>query len=111
MKKFNVIEDNGGGLTLVTFVENGNIDYLHTGYEYCPGQLQDDLKELERNVPIKFWDGNNLHTLDTENPEDMESWFPWEEKGIGWDIVADNAGIYPEVMGTAALIEFNIRRA
>ena len=110
MKKFNVIEDNGGGITLITFDKNENIDYLHTGYEYCPGQLQDDLKELERNVPIEFWDGNDLYTLNTGNPEDMESWFPDTEKGQGWNIVADNNGIYPEVMGTAALIEFNKRR-
>ena len=34
MKKFQVIEDNGGGLTLAVFNEDGNIEYLHSGYEY-----------------------------------------------------------------------------
>ncbi len=34
MKKYQVIEDNGGGLTLVVFDENGYVEYLHNGYEY-----------------------------------------------------------------------------
>lgn len=34
MRKYEVIEDNGGGLTLVVFNENGDVDYLHSGYEY-----------------------------------------------------------------------------
>lgn len=110
MKKYSVIEDNGGGITLITFDKNENIDYLHTGYEYCPGQLKEDLKELEKDAPIEFWDGNDLYALDVENPKDMESWFPWDEKGVGWNIVADNDGIYPEVMGSAACSEFNVRR-
>lgn len=28
MKKYQVIEDNGGGLTLVVFENNGNVEYL-----------------------------------------------------------------------------------
>lgn len=34
MRKYEVIEDNGGGLTLVVFNNNGIVDYLHSGYEY-----------------------------------------------------------------------------
>lgn len=33
MRKYEVIEDNGGGLTLVVFNKNGKVDYLHSGYE------------------------------------------------------------------------------
>ena len=107
MKNFAVIEDNGGGLALIVYGENGKIEYIHTGYEYHPGQLSDDLEALKNgDDPARDWDGNDLHTTGMENPEELESWFPWEQKGVGWEIVADNDGIYPEEMGTAARIEF-----
>lgn len=32
VKRYQVIEDNGGGLTLVTFDGNGNVDYFNSGY-------------------------------------------------------------------------------
>lgn len=30
VKRYQVIEDNGGGLTLVTFDGNGNVDYFNS---------------------------------------------------------------------------------
>lgn len=112
MKKFEVIEDNGGGLALVVYDENGKIEYIHTGYEYNPGQLSEDLKVLENGGnPAKEWDGNELHSMpEMEEPEELESWFPWEQKNVGWEVVADNDGIYPEKMGSAARLEFGIER-
>ena len=108
MKNYKVIEDNGGGLTLVVFAEDGEtIDYIHTGYEYNPGQLTEDLENLkDGDDPKRDWDGNALEDAEMENPEDLESWFPWDQKGIGWEVVADNDGNYPEVMGAAAEEEF-----
>ena len=108
MKKYMVIEDNGGGLTLVVFAQDGEtVEYIHSGYEYNPGQLTEDLDALKAGAdPAKEWDGNELDNVDMEAPEDLESWFPWEQKGQGWQIVADNDGVYPEDMGAAAKIEF-----
>ena len=107
MKKYMVIENNGGGLALVVFAENGEtIDYIHTGYEYNLGQLSEDLENLKNgDDPAEDWDGNELGS---ELPKDFESWFPWDQKGIGWEVVADNDGIYPEDMGSAAQMEFGI---
>lgn len=112
MKKFEVIEDNGGGLALVVYDENEKIEYIHTGYEYNPGQLAEDLKVLKNGGnPAKEWDGNDLYSVpEMEEPEELESWFPWEQKNVGWSIVADNDGIYPEKMGSAARLEFGIER-
>ena len=112
MKKFAVIEDNGGGLALVVYDANGKIEYIHTGYEYNPGQISEDLKVLKNGGnPAKEWDGNDLYSVpEMEEPEELESWFPWEQKNIGWNIVADNDGIYPEKMGSAARLEFGIER-
>ena len=119
MKKFMVIEDNGGGLTLVVFSENGaDIEYIHGGYEYYPGLLAEDLERLkDGDNPAEDWDGNYLDdeemTAHMENPKDLESWFPWERMSNhpGWNIVVDNDDIYPAVMGEAAQIEFGRRTA
>ena len=109
MKEYKVIEDNGGGLALVVFAEDGEtVEYIHTGYEYNPGQLTEDLEALKNgDDPAKDWDGNDLDSVDgLENPTDLEGWFPWNQKGQGWEVVADNDGIYPEDMGGAASREF-----
>lgn len=104
MKKFQAIEDNGGGLTLAVFNENGNIEYLHSGYEYgTPGRLLEDLENLKNGDDPKIdWEGNE------ENPQcvydDMTSF------KYGGEIVADNDGMYPDKMGNAACIEFGISK-
>ena len=117
MKKFMVIEDNGGGLTLVVFAADGEtVEYIHGNYEYYPGLLAEDLERLkDGDNPAEDWDGNFLDdeemTAHMENPHDCENWFPWEQRGQGWNIVVDNDDIYPAVMGEAAQIEFGRRTA
>jgi hypothetical protein len=101
-KRYQVIEDNGGGLTLVVFGGSGNVEYLHDGYEYNPGQLQQDLKALrDGDDPANDWEGN------AEDPQAMYDNITSYE--YGWEIVADNDGIYPDKMGAAARIEFNVK--
>ena len=65
MRKYEVIEDNSGGLTLAVFNENGNVEYLHSGYEYGnPGNLMMDIILLRNGAdPVRDWDGNE------ENPQ------------------------------------------
>ena len=66
MKNYQVIEDNGGGLTLVVFDDNNKVEYLHNGYEYNHGQLKQDLNALESgDDPLTDWEGN------TENPQEV----------------------------------------
>jgi len=102
VKRYEVIEDNGGGLTLVVFGENGNVEYLHTGYEYNVGQLSGEFNCIEGCCdPASEWDGNE------ENPQEMYDNITSYE--YGWEIVADNDGIYPDDMGAAAREEFNVK--
>ena len=101
-KKFNVIEDNGGGITLVIFDDSNEVSYLHTGYEYISGQLTDDLTELANGSDPSTWDGCE------ENPQEIYDNITSFE--YGWEIIADNNGIYPEDMGAAGRKEFEIRR-
>ena len=102
MRKYEVIEDNGGGLTLVVFNNNGIVDYLHSGYEYgTSGRLMDDIQALKNgDNPATDWDGNE------DNPQAVYDNIVSFE--YGWKIVADNDGIYPDKMGCAACLEFGI---
>lgn len=100
MKKYEVIEDSGEGLTLVIFDKKGAVEYIHTGYEYTPGQLIRNIEELKEDESVEDWDGGE------ENPQETyENITSFE---CGWEIVADNNGIYPSKMGRAARLEFNI---
>ena len=106
MKKFKVIENGGGGLILVTFAADGEtMDYIHSGYEYVPGQLTQDLQELRKGSdPIADdWDGNEIEEWGT----DFESAFPWEQEGPGWECIVDNDGEYYQKMGGAGQDEFS----
>lgn len=76
------------GLSLVTFDENGNVDYFHSGYEYgTPGKLRNDIENLKGGGdPIRDgWDGNEE---DPQASYDSTTSFEY-----GWEIVADNDGI------------------
>lgn len=102
MRKYEVIEDNSGGLTLAVFNENGNVEYLHSGYEYGnPGNLMTDIILLRNGAdPVRDWEGNE------ENPQAVYDNITSFE--YGWEIVADNDGIYPDKMGCAARKEFGL---
>ncbi len=102
IKRYQVIEDNGGGLTLVVFGSNSNVEYLHSGYQCVPGQLQQDLKALrDGNDPANDWEGN------AEDPQEIYDNITSYE--YSWEVVADNDDIYPDKMGAAARIEFNVK--
>lgn len=109
MRKFEVIEDNGGGLTLAIFNAEGKVDYIHSGYEYIHKQLRDDLEALRNgDNPVEDWDGNcgGMEWEYGTNPQTIYDNITSYE--YGWEVIADNEGIYPEKMGNAAKIEFNI---
>lgn len=103
-KKFYVIEDNGGGIILVIFDDNESdkVSYLHTGYEYILGQLTNDLTELSNGSDPSTWDGCE------ENSQEIYDNITSFE--YGWEVIADNDGIYPEAMGAAGRKEFEIRK-
>lgn len=108
-KKLNyqVVEDNGGGLHLVVLSKRGRAIYVHSGYEYCHGQLQNDLNALDNGGdPVADgWDGceDNPRSLWQDMLDNINS------GGHGYQIVADNdTGTYTphtDRMGTAAEAE------
>lgn len=60
--KWDVTENNGGGLTLNIWDDGYGNEYMHSGYEYNPGQLREDIMALynDDNADVSMWDGNDL---------------------------------------------------
>ncbi|MGP1493953.1 MAG: hypothetical protein ACTTIS_01210 [Streptobacillus sp.] len=96
--KFEVYEDNGGGLHLVVWDKNKI--YVFHGYEYAHGNLAEDLKTLlNKGFNINNWD----------NEEDGKSFLKEVENSqYGYKLVADNEGIYWDDMGGNAKYEFKV---
>ena len=114
---YEVIEDNGGGLALVVFADNGTVKYIHDGYEYVPADnLRTDIQVLIDGGDTNDWDGcvdpsDVVYSYDDVDGDSTviycdtldqvyEKYTPYDR--IGWAIVADQEGIYPERMGGAA---------
>lgn len=103
MKNYEVLEDNGGGIYLAVFTDEDKekVEYLHAGYEFGPSdRLSDDLEALRNgDDPAKDWDGN------AENPQELYDQLTSYE--YGWEVIADNDGVYPEKMGAAGQLCFS----
>lgn len=112
MRKYEVLEDNGGGLHLAVFSEDEKeVVYFHSGYEYYPGELLESIEAIcEGAQPELEWDGNcgGYENEYGENPQELYDDITSDEYGC--EVIADNEGIYPEKMGAAACLEFNIIR-
>lgn len=109
--KFNVIEDLGGGLTLIVFASDGKtVEYVGTDYEYAPGELRKDIDLIRNGAdPANEWGANKLNDPDLPfevhdgfTPYDMDYWFGSDCRGQAWNIVADEEAVYPKKMGYAA---------
>lgn len=100
MKNYEVYENNAGGLALVVYDgTNERPEYIHTGYEYNRGQLSEDIEALKAgDDPAMMWDGNEISDFSGDS----------SFSGDWGRLIADNDGIYPDWMGAAGRIEFNI---
>lgn len=101
MRNYKVIEDNGGGLTLVVFGRNGEVQYLCNGYQFMKkGSLVNDINALKNGEDPSCWDGN------VDDPQ--AAYDEINSFDFGFEVVADEDGIYPNKMGVAASLEFGI---
>lgn len=102
--RYQVIEDNGGGLHLFVF-RGHRVAYASSGHEYRPSSLvNDDLPALEDGDDTSTWEGN------VDNPQAAYDELTSYEHG--WEIVAEGSvgrrKIYPGRMGRAAQLEFGV---
>ncbi len=100
--QWEAIEDNGGGLHLAVIEDNYCI-YFASGYEHTDGNLSRDIAGLRAgDHPVRDgWD-----VVSDGNPDDMYSVLISHE--YGWQVVADQDGVYPDRMGAAARREFKV---
>jgi len=100
---YQVIEDNGGGLHLVVFDDSGTCIYYGTSYEYNPDSLREDIAALrDGGHPVKDkWETN---LPDGYTPQQLYDELMSYE--YGWEIIADDTGVYPERMGAAGRMVF-----
>ena len=104
MKKFEVYENNAGGLALVVYGDSEKIEYIRTGYEFNLGQLLQDIECIKAgDDPAMMWDGNEIDYFSDSGINEFES-------GEWGKLVAENDAIYPENMGAAACLEFGIEK-
>lgn len=109
IRKYEVFEDNGGGLHLAIFSENGkNVVFFHSDYEYNHGQLQEDLEAIaDGAAPENEWDGN-CGGSEWEYGTDPQTLYNEISSSEWADLIADNDGIYPNKMSGNARYEFGI---
>lgn len=101
---YQYIEDNGGGLYLFAWAEDGSIDGIGN-LEYAqPGEGADVRAELDSNAytAIRIWDGH------LTNPAEVYAGFRDDATS---SVVASNHGIYTERMGRAAQRYFGVTDA
>ena len=107
MKEFEVIETNGGNLILFVFGKDRQVEYAFSGYEFMErGSLLGDLKAIRDGADP----ANDGWEIDREidDPQGIYDSIQECEFPGGYDVVADNNGIYPDCMGYAAAMEFGI---
>jgi hypothetical protein len=95
-RKWEVLEDNAGGLHLAVFdLEKDGVEYIHSGYETAGDQLLEDIKLLKSGEadPVNDWDGN---------AEDPQVIYDELVNSRETSIVADDDGVYYSKMGNSA---------
>ena len=104
MKKFEVYENNAGGLALVVYDDSEKVEYICTGYEFNPGQLSQDISCIKAgDDPAMMWDGNEIDYFSDFEIKEFAS-------GEYGKLVAYNDAISPENMGATACLEFGIEK-
>ena len=91
-----VTEDGGGGLVLWVW-RGDRMIFAHSGYEYRPGGLREDVAALNDGSDPREWDGNEIDLL----REEYSSYI------LGVRVIADEHGpVDVDRMGAAGRAEF-----
>ncbi len=97
--KFEVIEDNGGGMYLVAFKDDTPV-FFGTGYQHNRDNLLTDTQGLMAGEDPQGWEGES---------DPVAAYDELISHEYGWEIIADQDMVYVDKMGksgTEALIIF-----
>ncbi len=102
---YQVIEDNGGSLHLAVF-DDDECTYYASGLEHLPvADVQEMIQALQDGTdPVQ--DGWESDLPDGYTPQQLYDELTSYE--YGWQIIADDAGVYPERMGAAGRTVFGL---
>ena len=99
-----VIEDNAGQIYLAVFDAG---ECIYWGARSDPNDLAIDLKALRRGAhPLRYLWEEPFEAPDDYDPEADYNQFTADE--YGWELIADDKDVYPDRMGEAGLIAFQI---
>lgn len=104
-RHFEVIEDNSGGLQLFVYGDDGDVVYAASDFEYVPGDLAEAMKALWNGAdPIADgWD------IQYKDPQEFRNGFTEQsQRNGGWELVADENGVYELMSGAAFKRELEI---
>lgn len=104
-RHFEVIEDNSGGLQLFVYGDNGDVVYAASDFEYVPGDLAEAMKALWNGAdPIADgWD------IQYKDPQEFRNGFTEQsQRNGGWELVADENGVYELMSGAEFKRELEI---
>lgn len=112
--RFKVYEDNGGGITMFVLNADGTPVWGHSGYEYTPENLLEDIKALEAEDSVSGWEGNGMYDgFRAQSWDDMgttlEDYYEELSSDEWVDLVADSSGVYLDRMGAAAREALGVR--
>lgn len=109
MKKFEVIQDNGGGIHLAVLNDEGVCEYFHANYDAMLWKLLEDIEAIRNgDDPAKEWDGNCASCPGIligacgaewelgDDPDAIYGEYNFQEGTA--HIVVDQDGIYPDRM-------------
>lgn len=102
-----VSEDNGGGLQLWV-LEDNNVVYVSSGYEYNVGQLCLDLGVLRSFDSVEDWDGNEVEAELYDIQEQYESILKDKYPVIIAEGQDNYAKLHYGIMGKSGRLEFDI---
>ncbi len=102
---YQVLEDNGGGLHLAVFGADGECVYYASGLEHSPDSLHAAIEAL-RDGGHPLQDSWESDLPDGYTPQQLYDELTSYE--YGWEIIADDAGVYPERMGAAGRMVFGL---
>lgn len=104
-RHFEVIEDNSGGLQLFVYGDDGDVVYAASDFEYVPGDLAEAMKALWNGAdPIADgWD------IQYKDPQEFRNGFTEQsQRNGGWELVADENGVYELMSGAEFKRELEI---
>lgn len=103
MKEYKVIEESNGKITLAAISDKDIVEYIRSGFESDPERLMEAIELLRNGTDFQELPGNDTGKVG----RNWHEYFPTYQEG--WEVIADNNGIYPEDMSEFSKKIFSVK--